>query len=480
MPVLRVRGLPLSLSAIAVLHIYWVSVQFGCMIGALMPGDIEYWIMGTYLPCGIALFHASNSQFLYVAALQKKYVHYNSRCIRSSPGSRPKPSVLGNAPKLFIIICISLLCQSMVPKWNRSQRWVEGGNGKKWPGIFWQVFWSWIFAPIILWKSRRIHDTQGWRVQTLGCAIANLHATPMWLIALYVPAMKSVNQYWRPPQWICLSILVIEIFTVLIPCWEVRRNGASCERMRNLIAQKKLQHEMAISKYNSLSPTFTIANTATSDLNLENSTARMSNDTRHNTLTLTSLDYILEQNPTPQRFAALHDFSGENIAFLVSVSQWKNSLQEAVQNGTVPRADCYTREQFNQALSIYVDFVSVYYAEFPVNISSRDLKRLEVVFEGPGRALYGNLHDVNPATPFETPDGSSKARLSPVSLEALSQETPSFYMGAVPETFNTTVFDDAQDSIKYLVLTNTWPKFVKNHLSLADSSDIVKADMGFV
>lgn len=29
----------------------------------------------------------------------------------------------------------------------------------------------------------------------------SLHATPMWLIALYVPAMAPVNYYWIPPQW---------------------------------------------------------------------------------------------------------------------------------------------------------------------------------------------------------------------------------------------------------------------------------------
>lgn len=38
--------------------------------------------------------------------------------------------------------------------------------------MFWQFFWAWIVAPVILWKSRGIHDTQGWRVQTIGCAVS--------------------------------------------------------------------------------------------------------------------------------------------------------------------------------------------------------------------------------------------------------------------------------------------------------------------
>jgi hypothetical protein len=47
------------------------------MISAFMPKDAEYWIMGTYLPCGIALFHALNSWFLHVAKHQWKYADHS-------------------------------------------------------------------------------------------------------------------------------------------------------------------------------------------------------------------------------------------------------------------------------------------------------------------------------------------------------------------------------------------------------------------
>jgi len=71
-PILRIRGIWLSLAAVVLLHLYYFSVQLGYVVGLLAPGDSEYWIMGTYLPLGIALFHASNSRFLYVARAQKK------------------------------------------------------------------------------------------------------------------------------------------------------------------------------------------------------------------------------------------------------------------------------------------------------------------------------------------------------------------------------------------------------------------------
>lgn len=74
--VLRIRGIGLSLTAVLTLHLYWLSVQLGYVLGAVTPGDAEFWIMGTYLPLGIALFHASNSRFLYVAKAQQRYLDH--------------------------------------------------------------------------------------------------------------------------------------------------------------------------------------------------------------------------------------------------------------------------------------------------------------------------------------------------------------------------------------------------------------------
>lgn len=74
MPILRIRGLSLSFAAITLLHCYWFAVTTGYVYGALMPEVAEFWIMSIWFPFGIALFHASNSRFLYVANAQKKYV----------------------------------------------------------------------------------------------------------------------------------------------------------------------------------------------------------------------------------------------------------------------------------------------------------------------------------------------------------------------------------------------------------------------
>ncbi len=74
MPILRIRGLGLSFAAVCLLHGYWMAVTVAYVYGPLMPEVAEYWIMGIWLPFGVALFQASNSRFLYVANAQKKYV----------------------------------------------------------------------------------------------------------------------------------------------------------------------------------------------------------------------------------------------------------------------------------------------------------------------------------------------------------------------------------------------------------------------
>lgn len=90
LPVLRVRGLPLAFGAVAFLHLYWIMAQITYPIGATMPiviaYDVQYFVMGTWFPLGIALFHASNLRFLRVATLQKQYTLSNIRKTRGCNG----------------------------------------------------------------------------------------------------------------------------------------------------------------------------------------------------------------------------------------------------------------------------------------------------------------------------------------------------------------------------------------------------------
>lgn len=88
MPMLRIRGLPLSFAAVALLHCYWGAGQTAYVYGSLMSSKIEYWVMGIWLPFGIALFHASNSRFLYVASVQRRFVSGQRPGSPTSVGTR--------------------------------------------------------------------------------------------------------------------------------------------------------------------------------------------------------------------------------------------------------------------------------------------------------------------------------------------------------------------------------------------------------
>ncbi|KAL7792549.1 hypothetical protein V8C37DRAFT_402279 [Trichoderma ceciliae] len=509
MPMLKIRGIGLSLSAISLLHLYWISVQLGYVLGPLYPGDTQYWIMGTYLPLGIGLFHASNTRFLHVAQRQKKYVERAN--ILNAPiasKSNKEGGILGRFRRLdhtakvvilvgsgmFFQLFMAIFMYLISRKWHSSwgvpgtevhgtemeQRVQMGRGWEWWPSVFWLFFWAWIVAPFTLWRARDIRDTQGWRSQTVWCAISGLHAAPMWLIALYVPGMEAINHYWIPPQWIAVSIWLMEIFTVFLPCWEVLCHQALCQETLNTIAQwenNKTGLGKAIRSFKSKS---TIIESLKTGWKSTNRSVRTSSV--ESILTLSALEYVLARNAEPlQQFSALRDFSGENIAFLTSVGEWKSSFPALVRNRGGDMSEEtrreLVRERFNRALRIYTEYISATDAAFPINLSSVELKKLESVFEGSARSMYGEKQSLNPATPFNCPEWSKPGYVdlscdAPKSVSEKDSVTGGDsvqYWGDIPDDFDQTIFDDAEKSIKYLVLTNTWPKFVRDRRDSMES-----------
>ncbi|CEJ83845.1 hypothetical protein VHEMI03279 [[Torrubiella] hemipterigena] len=510
-PLLRIRGLGLSLFATTLLHLYWISCQIGYIIGPLAPGDGEYWIMGTYFPLGIALFHASNTRFLYVAKQQRRYAEGRYKEAPRVRGRGPIASFrrmtytakmltlvgLGMIFQLFMTIFIYLISRKFHESWGIPGTEVHGtpmeklgamGRGWEWwPTCFWQLLWAWVVAPIVLWKSRHVNDTQGWRFQTFACAISGLPAVPMWLIALYVPAMEQVNQYWVPPQWICLSIFFMEIFTVFVPCWQVMAQRRLSSETKASIAQWETKSKMALNGTKSLNTGSSVIESIVTGMKSTNESVA-SGATGESILTMSALEYVLDRNPTPlQQFSALRDFSGENIAFLTSVAEWKSSLPVAARNSGNPTTDPQVRElvreRYNRALRIYAEFVSVRDAQFPINISGQDLKALEAVFEASARILYGDKREVDAAVPFdswnESGEKGSVSEPSSPHADSCVEDRVQFW-GDIPEAFNETVFDKAEDSIKYLVLTNTWPKFIRDHRRASGDSGELEAGNNLV
>lgn len=120
-PVLRNRSLALSLTAIVFLHIYWWSLQFAVFAGAVMPGDGQFWIMGLYLPCGLALFHGSNSYFLHVAKQQRRYAKYDFLIDAAPENKRSQKGVLNKFLRLdytvrvVIMVAVAMFIQVPPP-----------------------------------------------------------------------------------------------------------------------------------------------------------------------------------------------------------------------------------------------------------------------------------------------------------------------------------------------------------------------------
>lgn len=201
-------------------------------------------------------------------------------------------------------------------------------------------------------------------------------------------------------------------------------------------------------------------------------------------LSMGAMECLLQNNPEPLRlFSALRDFSGENVAFLTAVAEWKRTYPAGPDSPEEAVRDAYTR-----ALRIYTDFISIRDADFPLNISFQEMARLEAVFEKAARILFGRTGLADHITPFATalppppPPSPRAGNVGDVHQHAPSiSESPSSakdsvtelrsmvrrlsYWGHIPEGFDMDVFDQTETNIKYLVLTNTWPKFVQERRS---------------
>ncbi|KAF9767004.1 hypothetical protein IL306_000502 [Fusarium sp. DS 682] len=281
--------------------------------------------------------------------------------------------------------------------------------------------------------------------------------------------------------------MIIEVFTIFLPCWEVFRHQSLRQETLDIISQWE-SHKKTITSGSAKTFSTRLTIAAGSSITAWSKGESIKTFNSGETIfTMGALEYILERNPEPlQRFSALHDFSGENIAFLRAVAEWKSSLPVSFRCSSNQEDSSATQvlihERFNSALRIYATFISTRDAEFQVNLSSHDLKKLENIFEASARTLYGDKRAVDPALPFESYIMASGANFNSSAASAHGSEDGIFttsrvvndralWWGDIPEGFDGSIFDDAEASIKYLVLTNTWPKFVKDKRCLLESTD---------
>lgn len=302
------------------------------------------------------------------------------------------------------------------------------------------------------------------------------------------------------------SIFIAEILLIFVPCWMVLKTHELQKETREAISSWEQRNKTGTAEPDSVSTSSggavgtTLAGSIIARSTHSKSSINSKSSRRSGMLTMAGLENALRSNSQPLlEFAALKDFSGENVSFLSHVSEWKRSFATYPGTGHSSRPSVtidpsvQRQRQFIRAVRIYSHFISLEYSDFPVNISSRAAKELHHIFDEAAHALNRrrSTHS-DSATPFDysvssfprlgtsssSSAGSSSTRVpsDTSDLEATlgkANLTSATHMRdddnermsgdfdiPIPAHFSPAVLDVAENEIKYLVLTNTWPKFV--------------------
>lgn len=119
LPFLRLRKLSLGILAVSTLHVYWCLCMLAYVLNGFFACSMEYWIMSTYLPVGIALYQASNTQLRHVACLQRQIARSKALPALSTPAPAlggwrrlgAKWSVYNFTQRAMACICYGIILQ---------------------------------------------------------------------------------------------------------------------------------------------------------------------------------------------------------------------------------------------------------------------------------------------------------------------------------------------------------------------------------
>ena len=294
----------------------------------------------------------------------------------------------------------------------------------------------------------------------------------------------------------------MEASLIFIPCWQVLKNRNLRKETLDILAQWGHQkHDSTTGDESTLATESTVSSSIRTTKSSKPSSRR---STKGHLYSRQALEKALNTNPTPLLlFAAIKEFSGENISFLIHVHKWRaawNPSSQSRYSAFTPQnhrrleGEALWRHQFSLAVEIYLSFVSMQHSDFPINLSSAHLKELNAVFEIPAATINTTTTVPNNAArpfknkglrPFDVEHGSDTVLVSVTALPTHGDIDPvgtstSFGLSArsvgklslldlkprlppstpIPDAFGPGVFDHAEESIKYMVLTNTWPRFV--------------------
>lgn len=180
-----------------------------------------------------------------------------------------------------------------------------------------------------------------------------------------------------------------------------------------------------------------------------------------------ALEFSIEHNLDPLiEWTASREFTAENTIFLREVRNFKKKWSSLRTVTTIQR-----RQMHTEASLIFFTLINPFTAETPINIEYKIFKKLQAQFEGMEYDPYMPPRSSSPTDPMSPSERENvvcpweNTLDRPASIESsisgASVSSTSSTRSLVPSQFTDEVFDPAFESIKYLVFTNTWPKYVE-------------------
>lgn len=243
------------------------------------------------------------------------------------------------------------------------------------------------------------------------------------------------------------GLLVMEITTVLFPLLEIYKS----KRDRKATAA-------AIADWETSSHDIDSFRTIPS----KNISENADHQARSSMYNIAAMEKALEKNaPDLLEFAATKQFTGENIVFLTRVRAWKEQWARAAVLKNPMTLEAKSR-LYEAGKEIFDRNVSLHTSQFPVNLESKIYQELESIF---GSRVTSSLTSI--ITPFADLWEKKEMRSSKAGFEEIIRMEERTKPGvsddtlATPYGFDGQVFDSAERSIKYMVFTNTWGRYLE-------------------
>lgn len=291
----------------------------------------------------------------------------------------------------------------------------------------------------------------------------------MWLISTHVDSFAPVTAKFPTGLWFNPGICVMQGVALFFPLYEVYT--ASRHHFQTWGSQEKM-----------LQPSSSLTS---SDADLESQIK----GSKHS---LQAFELALQNNSGELLdYASTREFTGENIIFLASVRDFKaawaaqQALSSRNDNDESQPSPEHEQQQkfFTLATDIFDRSVSLHTSAFPINIESHVYHELDDIF---GRDVVptssviapfadkwslsaiaeitkiSNAHSSKGNKPAQHALNSGGGITGGVLHNASSEHILPSGTDSIPEGFGPGVFDRAERSVKYLVFTNTWVRYVNS------------------